>query len=52
MLLETSLIAFNSIHLTPALAVGLMAMLLVADTLGWRIVSPMFDGEWLNTGTR
>ncbi len=51
-LLAVSLIAFNTIHLTPALAVGLTAALLVADTLGWRIVSPMFNRERLITGTR
>ena len=51
-LLLTSLIAFNAIHLTPRLAVGLAAVLLIADTLGWRIVSPMFDRERLITGTK
>ena len=51
-LLVTSLIAFNAIHLTPGLAVGLAAVLLVADTLGWRIVSPMFNRERLITGTK
>ena len=52
MLLVTSLIAFNVIHLTAALAVGLAAVLVIADALGWRIVSPMFDRERLITGTR
>ena len=51
-LLVTSLIAFNVIHLTSALAVGLTAVLLVADILGWRIVSPMFDRERLITDTK
>jgi ABC-2 type transport system permease protein len=51
-LLVTSLIAFNAIHLTLALAVGLSAVLLIADTLGWWIVSPMFNRERLITGTR
>ena len=48
----TSLIAFDVIPPTPALAVGLTAMLLIADVLGWRIVAPMFDRERLITGTR
>ena len=51
-LLVTSLIAFNVIHLTLALAVGLTAVLVVADTLGWRIISPMFNRERLITGTQ
>jgi hypothetical protein len=51
-LLVISLIAFNAIHLTPALAVGLTSVLVIADTLGWRIVSPMFNRERLITGTR
>ena len=48
----TSLIAFDVIPPTPALAVGLTAMLVIADVLGWRIVAPMFDRERLITGTR
>ncbi len=48
----TSLIAFDVIHPTPALAAGLTAALLVADVMGWRIVAPMFDRERLITGTR
>jgi len=51
-LLVTSLIAFNVIHLTLALAVSLTALLLVADTIGWRIISPMFNRERLITGAR
>jgi ABC-type transport system involved in multi-copper enzyme maturation permease subunit len=50
--LVTSLIAFDVIHLTLGLAVGLTAVLLIADVSGWRIVAPMFDRERLITGTR
>ena len=45
-----SLIAFNVIHATLALPVGLAAALLL-DGLGWRIVAVMFDRERLITGT-
>lgn len=48
----TSLIAFDAIHLTPALAAGLVAVLLVVDVTGWWIVAPMFDRERLITGTK
>ena len=48
----TSLIAFNAIHVTLRLALGLGAALLLADGLGWRIVSPMFGRERLITGNR
>jgi ABC-2 type transport system permease protein len=48
----TSLIAFDVIHATLELALGLGTVLLLADALGWRIVSPMFDRERLITGTR
>jgi ABC-type transport system involved in multi-copper enzyme maturation permease subunit len=51
-LLVISLIAFDAIHLTQAIAVGLTAVLLVADMLGWRIIAPMFNRERLITGTR
>jgi hypothetical protein len=34
------------------LALGLGVALLLIDSLGWRIVSPMFDRERLITGTR
>ena len=47
----TSLIAFDVIHLTPALAVGLTVALVIADVFGWRIVAPMFDRERLITGS-
>lgn len=48
----TSLIAFDVIHVTLGLALGLGAVLLLADALGWRIVSPMFDRERLVTGSK
>jgi ABC-type transport system involved in multi-copper enzyme maturation permease subunit len=48
----TSLIAYNVIHATLGLALGLAAALLVLDRLGWRVVSAMFDRERLITGTR
>ncbi len=48
----TSLIAFGAIQPTLSLAVGLGAVLLVADVLGWKVVAPMFDRERLITGTR
>jgi len=48
----TSLIAFNAIHATLGLALGLAAALLLGDGLGWRIVSATFDRERLVTGTR
>jgi ABC-type transport system involved in multi-copper enzyme maturation permease subunit len=47
----TSLIAFDVIHATLGLAIGLAVLLLVANALGWRIVAPMFDRERLLTGT-
>jgi ABC-type Na+ efflux pump permease subunit len=50
--LLTSLIAFDVIHATLGLAVGFAAALVLADALGWRIVSPLFDRERLITGTR
>jgi ABC-type transport system involved in multi-copper enzyme maturation permease subunit len=48
----TSLIAFNTIPVTPALACGLVAALLLLDGLGWRIMSATFTRERLITGTR
>jgi ABC-2 type transport system permease protein len=48
----TSLIAFDVIHMTLGLALGLAAGLLVLDGLGWRIASLGFDRERLITGTR
>ena len=48
----TTLIALNVIHATLGLALALGAVLLLADRLGWRIVSAMFDRERLITGSR
>jgi ABC-type transport system involved in multi-copper enzyme maturation permease subunit len=48
----TTLIAINVIHATLGLALILGAALLLANRLGWRIVSTMFDRERLITGTR
>jgi ABC-type transport system involved in multi-copper enzyme maturation permease subunit len=48
----TTLIAINVIHATVGLAVALGAALVIADRLGWRIVSALFDRERLVTGTR
>jgi ABC-2 type transport system permease protein len=48
----TSLIAFDVIPPSLTLAIGLGAALLVADVIGWRVVSPMFDRERLVTGSR
>ena len=50
LILLASLIAFDTIHPTPALAIGLTSVLLIADALGWRVVAPMFDRERLITG--
>jgi ABC-type transport system involved in multi-copper enzyme maturation permease subunit len=51
-ILVAYLIAFNVIHPTLGLALGLAAALLVLDGLGWWIVSATFDRERLVTGTR
>jgi ABC-type transport system involved in multi-copper enzyme maturation permease subunit len=48
----SALVAFNVIHATLGLALGLGAALLLFDGLGWRIVSPVFDRERLIAGTR
>ncbi|HET8977222.1 MAG TPA: ABC transporter permease subunit [Solirubrobacteraceae bacterium] len=48
----TTLVAFDVIHPTLALAVGLGAALLAIDRLGWRVVSALFDRERLISGTR
>ena len=47
-----ALIAFNAIHPTLGLALGLAAALLLGNGLGWRIMSAAFDRERLVTGTR
>jgi ABC-type transport system involved in multi-copper enzyme maturation permease subunit len=47
-----ALIAFNVIHPTLGLALGLAAALLLGNRLGWRIMSATFDRERLITGAR
>jgi ABC-2 type transport system permease protein len=47
-----ALIAFDVIHATLGLALGLAAALLLGDGLGWRIMAATFDRERLITGTR
>jgi ABC-2 type transport system permease protein len=48
----TSLIAFNAIHATLGVVLGLGVALLLVDTVGWRKMSSAFDRERLVTGTR
>jgi hypothetical protein len=48
----TTAISTGGLHVTPRLALGLGAALLLIDGLGWRIVSPMLDRERLITGAR
>jgi ABC-type transport system involved in multi-copper enzyme maturation permease subunit len=48
----TTLIAINVIHPTLGLALIFGVALLLANRLGWRSVSAMFDRERLITGTR
>jgi ABC-type transport system involved in multi-copper enzyme maturation permease subunit len=50
--LVAALIAFNVIHATLGLALGLAAALVVGDGLGWRVVSAIFDRERLIAGAR
>lgn len=50
--LLTSLIAFDVIPASLGLGLGLGALLLLADALGWRVVSGLFDRERLITGAR
>jgi ABC-type Na+ efflux pump permease subunit len=52
LLIGTSALAFDVIHVTPALLVAIGVILVVTDLQGWRIVAPMFDRERLITGTR
>ena len=47
-----ALVAFNVIHATRSLALGLATALLLGNGLGWRIMSATFDRERLITGTR
>ncbi len=51
-ILVAYLIAFNVIHATLGLALGIAAALLVLNGVGWRIVSAAFNRERLITGTR
>lgn len=46
------LIALNVIHPALGLGLGLAAVLLLGDGLGWRIMAATFDRERLVTGTR
>jgi ABC-type transport system involved in multi-copper enzyme maturation permease subunit len=48
----TTLIAVDVIHATRALAIFLAVGLVVANRVGWRVVSAMFDRERLITGVR
>jgi len=48
----TTLIALGTIPATLGLAVGLGAALLVANRIGWRLVSALFDRERLIVGTK
>jgi ABC-type transport system involved in multi-copper enzyme maturation permease subunit len=48
----TTLVAYNVIHPTLGLAFGLAAALLLANRLGWRVTSAMFDRERLITNTK
>jgi ABC-2 type transport system permease protein len=51
-LLILYLIAFDVIHVTLGLALGVAALLLLLDGIGWRLVSALFDRERLITGAR
>jgi ABC-2 type transport system permease protein len=46
----TTLIALNVIHATLGVSVGLAALLLLANRVGWRMTSSLFDRERLVTG--
>jgi ABC-type transport system involved in multi-copper enzyme maturation permease subunit len=46
------LVSIDVIHPTSGLAFGLAALLLIANRLGWRLVSSMFDRERLIAGSR
>jgi hypothetical protein len=47
-----ALIAFNVIHPSLGLAIGLAAALLLGNRLGWQIMSASFDHERLITSTK
>ena len=48
----TTVLAYDVIPVTPGLAFGLFALLVVLDMSGWRFVSAMFDRERLVTAAR
>jgi ABC-type Na+ efflux pump permease subunit len=48
----TTIISTGGIYVTSGIALALGAALLLIDSLGWRMVAPMFDRERLITGTR
>jgi ABC-type transport system involved in multi-copper enzyme maturation permease subunit len=48
----TTLLAFNVIHPTLAIAIGGAVLLIVLNRLGWQLTSALFDRERLITGTR
>jgi len=48
----TTLLAYNVIHPTLAIALGGAVLLLVLNRLGWRVTSALFDRERLITSTR
>jgi ABC-type transport system involved in multi-copper enzyme maturation permease subunit len=48
----TSLLAFDVIPASLGLGISLGVLLLLADVLGWRLVSPLFDRERLISGPR
>jgi ABC-type transport system involved in multi-copper enzyme maturation permease subunit len=49
--LMAALIAFDVLHPTPGLAIGLAAALLLGNGLGWRVTAVTFDRERLLTST-
>ncbi len=46
------LVSFYVVHPTPALVLGLAAVLVAADGLGWKAMLAMFNRERLLTGTK
>lgn len=48
----TTLIAYDVIHATLGLALGLAVALLVLNVVGWRMASALFDSERLIAGAR
>jgi len=47
-----ALIAFDVLHPTPGLAIGLAAALLLGNGLGWRVTAVTFDRERLLTSAK